>query len=706
MATEIAKAYVQIIPSTEGMKGEIEKSLGGEAENAGKSAGSKFSGAFGNTAKLAGVALGAVTAATGATVAVMSSAISSTAAYGDEIDKASQKLGVSSSFYQEWDAVLQHSGTSMSSMSASFKTLANASQDASKDQQAAFEALGLSMEQVQSMSTEDLFKSVISGLQGMEEGTERTAIATDLLGRGSMELGALFNTTAEDTQAMLDTVNKLGGVMSNDAIKASARYQDSMQDLQTVFSGLKNNLAAEFLPGIADVMDGLTELFSGGNGVGKIKDGITSIATSIQDALPKIKETINQLMPIIVETITMALPMLMECGASILTALADAIITSLPELAKSGVEIILQIATSIADGLPELIPTIVDVLLTIVDTLIDNIDLLVDASIALMTGLAEGIINALPKLIEKVPEILIKLCDALVENAPKLLEAGLKFIVTLAKAVVDNIPKLLAKVPEVVTKLVTSFINLKEKMKEIGDKFIDRIKTAISEKWNNMITNVAGWVNNLKTSFLNKVEEFKQIGSDIVEKIKSAIGDAWNGLKEKASGWTNELKDKFSPSAFSDVGKQIVEGIKSGITSGWKALTDLVQEKAKSLLSAAKKTLGIKSPSREFANEVGQWIPAGVAMGIDNAAHLMNEAIDDALESTIPDALTVTNSVIAEQAPIQRSYEYNQPTVEKASKGITQVFNFGREVASPAEMARNARIEAQYGLMKGVALGY
>ena len=161
---------------------------------------------------------GAVAGVGGALVATASK----TAAYGDSIDKASQKLGVSSTFYQEWEAVLQHSGTSMDKMGGTFKRLATASQDASADQQAAFEKLGLSMEDVSKMSPEELFTNVVSGLQGMEEGSERTAVATQLLGKGATEMGALLNTSAEDTQAMIDNVHELGGVMGEDAVKASA----------------------------------------------------------------------------------------------------------------------------------------------------------------------------------------------------------------------------------------------------------------------------------------------------------------------------------------------------------------------------------------------------------------------------------------------------------------------------------------------------
>lgn len=72
--------------------------------------------------------------------------VDSVAEVGDAIDKNSQKLGVSAQFYQEWEQVLQHSGTSMDSMTSSYKTLAKASQDATKSQEAAFEKLGLSSE--------------------------------------------------------------------------------------------------------------------------------------------------------------------------------------------------------------------------------------------------------------------------------------------------------------------------------------------------------------------------------------------------------------------------------------------------------------------------------------------------------------------------------------------------------------------------------
>ena len=252
----VASATLEVTPVLKGAQQSLTQQLTGAASSAGTTAGTAAGSKLG--ASLAkGIAGGTalVTGAVAGASAAMIGAAGKTAEYGDQIDKASQKLGVSSTFYQEWQAVLQHSGTDMDKMSATFKKLATASQDASEDQQAAFERLGLSMDDVKNMSTEELFTSVITGLQGMEEGTERTSIATELLGKGAMEMGALLNTSTEDTQGMIDKVHELGGVMDEDAVKASARYQDSLQDMTTAFDGIKNSIGADLLPVLADLFD-------------------------------------------------------------------------------------------------------------------------------------------------------------------------------------------------------------------------------------------------------------------------------------------------------------------------------------------------------------------------------------------------------------------------------------------------------------------
>lgn len=244
--------------------------------------------------KAAAWATGTAAAITAATVAVFKVA-DSVAAVGDEIDKQSQKLGISAQAYQEWDAILGHCGASMDSLKAGMKTLSKAIADGSAEQVAAFQAVGLSLDEVQQMSTEDVFAAVITGLQGMEEGAERTNIATTLLGRSAQELGPLLNTSAEATEEMRQTVNDLGGVMSDEAVAASAQFKDALQDLETAAGWFKRELVANILPYVTAGMQGLTNaMMQAKNWVVTLKENFVSFGSSVVTALDRASFALNK----------------------------------------------------------------------------------------------------------------------------------------------------------------------------------------------------------------------------------------------------------------------------------------------------------------------------------------------------------------------------------------------------------------------------
>lgn len=548
---EVARAVVTIVPSMEGAQQSITEQLTGAASSAGgkagETAGSSFGGGLKKGLAVTGAAVAAVAGATAAAGKAFVGAAGDVAAYGDNIDKMSQKVGISAEAYQEWDFIAQHSGTSMESLKTSFKTLSNAAQSG-KDE---FKELGISLKDASTMSKEDLFATVVEKLQGMEDGTKRTAIASALLGKGATELGALFNTTAEETEAMRQQVHDLGGVMSNEAVKDAAAYQDSLQNLQTGFTGLKNNMMAEFLPGITEVMDGLTAIVTGDSegGLATISEGIDELVGNLTELAPKMFEIGASILESFAQAILDNLPTLLEAGLPIIMELVQAIIDNLPAIFDAALQIVLMIAESIGENLPELIPAAVDAILTIVDSLIDNIDLLIDAAIAIITGLAEGLIEALPELIERAPEIIMKLVEALVENAPKLLDAAVELIVTLATGLFEALPDLIAQLPELIATIVEGLISLASDMAEAG--------------------------------------------------------------------------------------KELVNGLWEGIKDNWNSIVENVQELGKKLVDKVKGFFKIGSPSKLFADEIGRWIPEGVAVGIETNTDSINNAIDDMVKETM-----------------------------------------------------------------------
>lgn len=383
MAIELAKAYVQIIPTTEGVQGNIEKALSDETDKASEKTGKNFGSKFLKIG--AGVITAGASAISGAAASVWKGAMD-TMEQADTIDKTSQKLGLSTQAFQEWDYVLNLAGTSMSNMSTGMKTLTNKLDDAkngSSSAQEMFAKLGLSMDDLNSMSREDVFGAVIRGMQNLEDSTDRAALANDLFGKSGQELTPVFNQTNEETDALIQKINDLGGVMSEDAVKSGAGLKDSITTLKATFSGMANGIVAEFMPSISQVVDGLALLASGDeSGLGMVRDGIKKFLDSLSEMMPE----------------------MLEIGLGLIQTFLDVIIDNLPLIIEMGVELIIKLAAGIIKAIPDLVAKIPDIIKAIVKALKESLPDIIDAGKNLIEGLWEGIKKSTDWLKDKFKE--------------------------------------------------------------------------------------------------------------------------------------------------------------------------------------------------------------------------------------------------------------------------------------------------------------
>ena len=380
--------------------------VGDAAREAGDKA-EKASGGWsvlkGTLADLAASAIKTAASAIGDTAKEM---ITGAAEYGDTIDKMSQKMGMSSDAYQEWDFVLQHCGASIESLKPAMKTLATAAESGSD----AFAQLGISQEQIAGMSQEQLFDATIAGLQNVTDETQRTYLAGKLLGRGATELGPLLNTSADDVADMRAQVHDLGGVMGSDAVKAAAAYQDSLQNMQYAFSGLKNNISGELLPTLTLIMDGVTKMLTGGG---------DEVAAAVGDLVVSLS---GQL--------TAQAPRMMSVALTFIAALVTGLLSALPDLMGAAIELVGALLLGLADQLPGIITAAMSALLGIVDTITspESITLLIQAAMQLMLALARGLITAIPQLIDAVPGIITNLVESFYAMMPEIIGVGIEIV--------------------------------------------------------------------------------------------------------------------------------------------------------------------------------------------------------------------------------------------------------------------------------------
>ena len=542
MATELLSLFAKIGIDDK----EYNKGIEG-AESKAKTLSKGLKSAF----KVGAAAVGVTAAAIGGLTKTIYSQAKATSEYGDNVDKMSQKIGISAEAYQKWDYVMQRAGGDVNSLKMGMKTL---SQQAEKNSDA-FQKLGISQEEVSSSSQEELLQKTIVGLSKMEASTERTTLATKLLGRAGADMGPLLNQGSEAIEEQMKIAEDYGMIMSDKAVKASADFQDSLTTLSQTATGLKNRLMGELLPGITSITDGLALMFTSDGqdeGVEKFNKGITDTLNNISTMLPKMA----------------------EIGSSIIENIATSIIDNLPELANTAFRIISDLGLYIIENLPLLLESGMTILNSIMEGLLaeDNIDTIINAITTMFTRIGEIIIENLPLLLESGIEILMALMQGIMDNLPlmidtvitlitelvtmltqpdmlvQLISAALDLIIALADGLVQAIPQIIAVLPTIISNIVSGIIRLAPKLLKSGVELVGKLISGIKSVFHKLTDIGKDIFGKIKDSITEKLENAKNWGKDLIDNFTKGFQEKWEKLKSKFTAVGDWIKGLFGHS--------------------------------------------------------------------------------------------------------------------------------------------------------------
>lgn len=301
MATEVFRLFGSILLDTS----ETDKSLAKTEKSGKKLASTLASGA--KTVVAAGAAIGAAATAAGAAIYGIAKDAAGTT---DEIDKMSQKIGISREEYQELAFVCSQSGTDVNKLQGGMKTLTNSIDSAvngGKNATAMFDKLGISVKNTDGSvrSQEEVLNDAVRALQGMEDGAEKAALATDLFGKAGTELMPLLNSEAGSFDEMRQQAHDLGLVLSDEAVDAGVHLTDTIDQCERSFKSIVTQIgvavmplvqsAAEWvlenMPLIQSVLGAVFEFF--GNVISAVVEYIATLKSAAADWLADHQETID-----------------------------------------------------------------------------------------------------------------------------------------------------------------------------------------------------------------------------------------------------------------------------------------------------------------------------------------------------------------------------------------------------------------------------
>lgn len=488
MATELGKAYVQIIPSAKGIKGSIESVLGGEAESAGKNAGGKIGnaiggalGGIGNILKVGfGAAVAGVTAASGAVAAFGKEAVESYASYEQLVGGVDKLYGEASGRLQQYaDDAYKTAGMSanqyMETATSFSAALVNSlGGDVNKAADMTDVAMRAISDNVNVFGSD--FGSVQNAFQGFAK-QNYTMLDNLKLGYGGTksEMERLIADANEYRASIGETAN-LSINSFADVVQAVQSVQEAQNIAGTTgkeaMSTIEGSAAAVKAAwenvitavgrgeGLQDAFDGLVSAFFGeSEGEGLLNQIIPRIQTTMEGVADFITTAAPYIADALPALVSAVVPSLVSTAMTLLSTLGSALMDNIDVILFAAGDIIEMLMNGLLQATSGEESVIMDILNWIIGVFNENYTDLLDVGAQILINLLNGFSSGMSDLTFYVTEFISAFGQMLIDNAPALISASFSLISTLASGIGEALPTLIPIAVELLMALTTGLIS-------------------------------------------------------------------------------------------------------------------------------------------------------------------------------------------------------------------------------------------------------
>ena len=396
--------------------------------------------------------------------------------------------------------------------------------------------------------------------------------------------------------------------------RASFELQDALASLGTAFTPVMagaKGMAADFLtkslPAVQKLSGGFTKLF---DGISSLLDAYDS--GGLDGLTEQIPIVISGLFSSASETLAENAPTLITAATTVLTSIIQSLAQSAPSLINS-------ILPSLLNGFFGLINALVSTIPTLVPELVQG-------AITLFLGLIDGLNDVIKQLMPMLPSLIKQITDTLIENLPAIIEGGFQLltglITGLTKCTPDLIDAIIALIPV------------------ITDSLTENLPALVKAGMELIVALAQG---------------LPQALPDLIDALPEIIGAIIDGFKDV--DWL-------------DLGANILKGILNGLVSAVSGIWSVVEDVGSAIIDGFCDFFDIHSPSRVMAKKVGQYLPSGIAVGMEDTA---DEPVDEA--QAIVDSVA---GVSAEMDPVMIGRQTARKTADKISTEADSTTQHGK----------------------------
>ena len=371
---------------------------------------------------------------------------------------------------------------------------------------------------------------------------------------------------------------------SLNAMKASAQNvlanlalgEDIRPALQTLGTSVRAFFVNNLMPMIGNIFASLPDVLGNLNGI------VLGLINSMVEELPAGIDMFVTTFGSLLTEILSAAPYIAEAAFNIASGLVNALISF--DWVTFGTSLVQTIKDNLDLAAGEIMGQDSFILDDILASITEAMPQVLSVGVAIVQNLVQGALTMLPELLNMAQSVIMSFATYVMNNAPQILQSGAEILNTIIQGIAQAIPMLVTSAVEIISNLAQFLLNE------------DNLATIIETGVNLIISLVSG----LTDAIVYIIEAMPEIIASIV--------------------------NAFSEFDWLTVGKNIIQGIINGIKAMASALYDAIVDICKSAFQSVKDFFQIASPSRLMRDQIGHWIPPGIAVGAEeNEKPLIDE---------------------------------------------------------------------------------
>lgn len=363
---------------------------------------------------------------------------------------------------------------------------------------------------------------------------------------------------------------------------------------------------------------------------------------------------------------------------AIATTVWNLLVTIITTVFTTIMTIVMTIWTAIWTFLSTIWNTIITIATTIWNLLVTVITTVFTTIMTIAMTIWNAIWTVLQTLWNTIVTVATKVWNAITTTISTALQAAWSFISNIWNTIWSFLSGILTTIWNKVVSIFTQVVST------ISDK--------MSQAWNFIVTKGMQWVSTITSTLINFVNRVIQGFVNVVNKVSQGMTNAVNKVKSFVDD-------------FVSAGADMIRGLMRGIGNMARDLAEKAASVAKGALNAAKRALGIHSPSREFM-DVGMYSMLGFVKGIDNHSskvirNVSNVAdkVVDAFQPTLnaPDISSITGNLSNLGGNINAQVQHTHSIETSPNMKTVKVeFDVNNDALTSIVNGRNAKRNSEY----------